>query len=260
MDFRINKLNHILALLVLIGALVLLVIYPLIQFLLTITQVIPSEEAPQSIFSDNSLYKLFVEVFMLIFQIIFVFFVILLGVPLLWYHIVNKYSLRDIITRLKLEREKIRSGLLWGFFGFIIVFTIVFLINMVLMYLDVSDNLSNISELERFFSPVSLYVLVIVQPIGEEIFFRGFLIDKISFISGEKPAVISTAILFGLSHLSYLESYHIAFYTMIMAVVFGVIFGLLVIKTRNLYTSIIAHVLLNTVSLSVYLIDKSYSF
>ncbi|MEM0493054.1 MAG: CPBP family intramembrane glutamic endopeptidase [Candidatus Thermoplasmatota archaeon] len=197
---------------------------------------------------------------MLLFQLIFVFFIMLLGVPLLWYSIVNKCSIKDTFLRLRLKRENLRISLLWGFIGFLAAFFIVLIINIILMYYGISDNLSNISVLEEFFSPVSLYIIVTIQPIGEEVFFRGFLLDKISFLSGEKSAVISTSILFGLSHLSYNQSYYIAFYTMFISMIFGFILGLIVIKTKNLYASISSHILINAVSLTIYLIDKSYSF
>jgi membrane protease YdiL (CAAX protease family) len=115
--------------------------------------------------------------------------------------------------------------------------------------------MSNIIDLQKLFSMSSLYIIVLIQPFCEEFFFRGFLLEKITALGGVKIAVVSTSVLFGISHLSYTYSY-----TAFLAVILGVIFALVTIKTKNLYTAIFAHTLLNVTSLSLFYFGKSLGF
>ncbi len=98
-----------------------------------------------------------------------------------------------------------------------------------------------------------MFILVSVQPIAEEIFFRGFLLDKIEYYAGQNVAIFSTAILFGLAHMSYGKIYPVLF-PMIM----GVILAYIVIKTRNIYASIFAHITFNITSFIIYFAFKSF--
>jgi membrane protease YdiL (CAAX protease family) len=110
---------------------------------------------------------------------------------------------------------------------------------------------SNIPELESYFSLPAMLILITFQPIGEEIFFRGFLLEKIKSIKGEKTAIIFTAFLFGVAHLSFGNLYP-AFMTFII----GFLLAFIVIKTKNLFSAITAHILFNVVSFSFYFIGK----
>jgi len=103
------------------------------------------------------------------------------------------------------------------------------------------------------FSIPSLYLLVTIQPFCEEFFFRGFLLEKFTKVGGTSFAVVSTAVLFGISHLTYTYAY-----TAIIAVILGILFALVVLKTKNLYASIFAHTLLNVTSLTLYFFGKSF--
>lgn len=260
MDFTIKKPSHFIVFLVVLGAFFLLIIYPLIEFFLTIFGIIPPLQIPD-ISTYTGLYRIIFEIILLLFQIILVFIIILLGVPFLWYKVVNKFSLKEMFKRLQLRREGLTKALQWGFFGVIAAFVATIAVNLVLMQFKINlENLSNIQDLELLFSLPSLFILVTLQPIGEEIFFRGFLLDKLSGLRGKNLAIIVTALLFGLSHLSYLRDYWVAVYTTGMATVFGLIFGIIVVKTKNLYASIFAHILINVTSLTLYIFNRSLGF
>jgi membrane protease YdiL (CAAX protease family) len=128
-------------------------------------------------------------------------------------------------------------------------------IGLLYMYITKVDpsKFSNIPDLQQLFSISSLYLLVTLQPFCEEFFFRGFLFEKITKISGPTVAIISTSILFGISHLSYTYAY-----AAIIAVILGVLFATVVFKTKNLYSSIFAHTLINVTSLTLYFFGKSF--
>jgi membrane protease YdiL (CAAX protease family) len=194
------------------------------------------------------------EISLLFTQFLFVF-AGLIVVPLVWYKFVNKISLKEMFTRLQLKREGLSNAVLWGFITVIIAFAITMAIGLLYMYIMKIDpsKFSNIPDLQQLFSIPSLYLLVSLQPFCEEFFFRGFLLEKITKRSGPAIAIVITSILFGVSHLSYTYAY-----AAIIAVILGVLLAVVVVKTKNLYSAIFAHTLINIASLTLYFFGKSF--
>lgn len=248
MDFTSNKPTHLVALLGILGSLALFILLPLVSVFFPTE--IPDIYSPIL----SPLQKITLELVLLFVQFLFVF-VGLIFVPLLWYKVVNQISLKEIFSRLQLKKEGLDLALLWGFLTVIVAFGITLAIGLVYMYLTKIDpnTLSNIPDLQQLFSVPSLYLLVIIQPFCEEFFFRGFLFEKIQKTAGIPLAVIITSVLFGISHLSYTYAYA-AFTAMFL----GVLFSLVVIKTKNLYSAIFAHTLINIVSLTLFFTGKSF--
>jgi membrane protease YdiL (CAAX protease family) len=248
MDFNLKKPMHLVALLGVLGSLALFIGFPLISVFST-TQV-PPVYTP----SMTPLQRLTIEISLLFIQFLFVFAGLII-VPLLWYTLVNQISLKEMFTRLQLRREGLSNALLWGFITVIIAFAITMAISLLYMFFTKTDpsKFSNIPDLQQLFSIASLYLLVTLQPFCEEFFFRGFLLEKITKISGPTVAIISTSILFGISHLSYTYAY-----AAIIAVILGVLFAVVVFKTKNLYSAIFAHTLINITSLTLYFFGKSF--
>ena len=251
MDFNYRKPAHIVALIPVIIAFAIIIVSPIISFFWSAPSVqdLQIEDYPES-------FRLIFEIFALILQLVFVVIILFVGVPLLWYLLVNKLNFKEMLDRLKLRKEGIGMAILWGVITALIAFAIIVAIGVILSQLgyDQSDT-SNIPELEKIFSVPTLFILITIQPIGEEIFFRGFLLEKINSLAGKEIAILSTAILFGIAHLSYG-----LVYTAAMTAVIGLIFAYVVIKTKNLYTSIVAHVLMNIGSFTIYLLGESFGF
>jgi membrane protease YdiL (CAAX protease family) len=252
MDFNFKKPSHLLALLAVFIAFFLLIGLSVLSAI----GIGPSDASSQ-ISTVPASMQIYVEIFALIIQLLVVVLGIFLGVPFLWYALVNRLTIRQMLERIQLRTERLDQALMWGVFAVFFTFILTIIIN--LLYVRLSnvnpESLSNIPTLLDFFSPPTLFILVAVQPIGEEIFFRGFLLDKINAVIGPKTAILATAVLFGLSHLSYGMVY-----TAVIATLLGVIFALIVIKTKSLYSSIFAHITINIISLSVFFIDKSLGF
>jgi membrane protease YdiL (CAAX protease family) len=142
---------------------------------------------------------------------------------------------------------------LWGIITTIFAFIIIIAIGILLTYLGINiEESSNIPELESYFSFPLILVLIIFQPIGEEIFFRGFLFEKINAFIGVKTAIITTSLLFGIAHLTFGNVY-----PAVITTVIGIVLAILVIKTKNLYSAITTHILFNIVSISFYILNKS---
>jgi len=196
-------------------------------------------------------FALVFEILLLLIQIVMVVFLFVL-VPLLWYRMVNKFSLDQIWKSIQLSKDNIDMAFLWGIVTAIVALALVILIGIILSISGVADeNASNIQDLELFFSLPSILILITCQPIAEEIFFRGFLLDKTRRIIGTKGAIVLTSLLFGLAHISMGN--------VIPAVIISVVamvFGYMVVRTKSLMTGIIAHVVFNLTSFLLYVIGK----
>ncbi len=250
MDFNFKKPTHLFALLGVIVSLSLFVIYPLVSLS-------SSSEIP-SIFTSSMTptQKITLEITLLVVQLLLVFCGMII-VPVLWYTLVNKVSLKEMFSRLYLRRAGLDKALLWGIVAIIAAFAITLVIGFTYTILTGtnSENVGNIPDLIKLFSIPSLYLIVILQPFCEEFFFRGFLLDKITAVGGTKIAIVTTSVLFGISHLSYTYAY-----TAIVAVFLGLIFALVVVKTKNLYASVFAHTIINVTSLTLFFLGQSLGY
>ena len=233
MDFNAEKPSHILALLLLIGSFILILVFPIITFFMSLdtTQLIESIDIPEIVAIQSQLVV--IAIFIL--------------VPFAWYLIVNKSGLKGILPRIKLVGENIDKAFLWGILAAIGIFVIIFIIEIILINLGhTPEDLSNFPDLQALFSWPTLLFLVIIQPIGEEIYFRGFLFDKIESYAGGVFAIFITAFLFGIAHMSYGKEIPV-----LLIILMGIVLGYIVYKTRNLYSSLIAHIAFNVTSFTL---------
>jgi len=239
MDFSPSKPSHWGVLLLLTVSLFVFIGFPILSYIGAITYTSGGESGVIN------------DVILLIIQLILVFLFFIL-VPILWFKVINGYSLPQIYSTIGLTRENLDLTIVWGIITAICAFTVVFAISIILSLLGVDvSKASNIGELKQFFSIPTLFILIVVQPFAEEIFFRGFLLVKLSSILGITAGIILSSILFGLAHLSYGNIYPAA-----MTALVGVVLAVSVVRTKNLYTSIIAHTLFNVTSFSLYILAE----
>ena len=247
MDFNIKRPTHILALIMIIITFLVFIILPVLSYfgMSLFTQTGQISGTPGS-------FGIMLEIIVLLIQITIVISLFII-IPVLWYLLVNKFTLKETLYHLKLRIHGIDIAFLWGVITAIIALVLIVAIGALLMSLglDLTDA-SNIPELELYFSLPSMLFLIAFQPIAEEIFFRGFLLEKIDSIIGGKTAIVITAILFGVAHLSVGNVYP-AFTTGVV----GILLAFIVIKTKNLYSAITAHIIFNLVSFSIYIFAKS---
>ena len=247
MDFEFKKPSHLFSLFLILLTFAFIIVTPFLSFfgIISSTQNIT--------ISENLSESIFFQIYLLVFQLLIVIGLLII-IPIIWYYIVNRYDLRKIFEKLKVTLKNIDNAFLWGIVTTIIIFLIFFIIEYLLIIIGFKpDDLGNIQDLEKYFTPVSLFILISVQPVAEEIFFRGFLLDKIGSFAGQNIAIFSTAILFGFAHMSYGKIYPV-FFPMIM----GIFLAYIVIKTRNIYSSILAHIFFNVTSFIIYFVFKSY--
>jgi membrane protease YdiL (CAAX protease family) len=102
--------------------------------------------------------------------------------------------------------------------------------------LDILNADGVIDDSNTFTIVYSVISAAVYAPIMEELIFRGFFLQRMTYKWGVKRAIIVSSILFGLGHSD-----------VIGATIFGVIMCLLYIKTNSLLISIVVHALNNLI-------------
>ncbi len=245
MDFDFRQPRHVLAFVLLSISFLLLIVYAVVSYF---------EPIPETsgIGSYTGVTQLLFEIYLVAFSLIFVV-ILMVIIPMLWYVLVNRLRFSEILQRLRLSRERLGPALYWGIVTAIAALMLSVVLDVIILRFGVdTSNLSNIPQLQQLFPLPALLVLITVQPIAEEIFFRGFILEKLSAFAGPTTGIIGSAVLFGVAHLSYGM-----LYTVVMATGLGVLFGIVVVRTKNLYASMLAHILVNVTSISLFLLGKS---
>jgi membrane protease YdiL (CAAX protease family) len=89
-------------------------------------------------------------------------------------------------------------------------------------------------------------VVVIGAPIAEELFFRGLVLRSVERRLGSAWAVVISGVAFGLTHFQALQTPAL--------VAFGIVLGVLVLRTGRLGTSIVTHMAFNAATV-IYLLS-----
>ncbi len=86
-----------------------------------------------------------------------------------------------------------------------------------------------------------VFLLTLVAPIGEELFFRGLLVDLWKDRMGTKRAIFLAALVFALLHFYVLQ--------FIPVLIAGILLGILFVRSENVFVPIIAHATVNSLVL-----------
>ncbi|MBU1941807.1 MAG: CPBP family intramembrane metalloprotease [Candidatus Thermoplasmatota archaeon] len=238
MDFTPKKPLHLFALLLFFLTILLLIISPILSFI----GYFPTTEDIQlteGVILLSSLTAIF----------------LLIGTPLIWYAFVNNFNPSQLLTHLKLSTKNMSQTIFWAILAVIIMYAILFIIGITLTLINYKTNeITNIQDIAGNLSITSILFVTIFQSSSEEFFFRGFLFDKIQTQSTQRIAILGTALLFGIAHLSYGK-----IYPAIMTMIFGIILAVIVIKSQNLLSAILAHILYNGTSFAIFIIVQSYN-
>lgn len=129
----------------------------------------------------------------------------------------------------------------WG-----VVFATVLLLSEVVSYLLGKDSApSEMIKIYQSASPkwILWLAIILVAPIFEEVFFRGFLLKGLtSSFFGVTGAIIITAASWALIHVQY-EAYYVG-----MIFVWGLIWGYIKHKTGSIHISIFLHMMANFIA------------
>ena len=150
--------------------------------------------------------------------------------------------LKSIPDGHKREEENLTFG---GFIKFFLIsYFIMVLLNLFTMgFLWIVGNFKGsdvVNPLENVISNSSIWATIIfagiLSPIIEEVLFRGVMLNKLRTY-GDKIAIITTALLFGLFHENFSQFFY--------AVGLGMIFAYVTLKTGTIKYSIGLHIMIN---------------
>ena len=150
--------------------------------------------------------------------------------------------LKSIPDGPKREEENLTFG---GFIKFFLIsYFIMVLLNLFTTgFLWIVGNFKEadvVNPLESVLSNSSIWATIIfagiLSPIIEEVLFRGVMLNKLRTY-GDKIAIITTALLFGLFHENFSQFFY--------AVGLGMIFAYVTLKTGTIKYSIVLHIMIN---------------
>ncbi len=91
-------------------------------------------------------------------------------------------------------------------------------------------------------------LLIVVAPVAEEIFFRGFLYQAFRNSFGVWPGAILSGLVFGVIHFE--------FFKLVQLAILGVILALLFERTQSLWPPIMLHAINNTLAFIYLMVDS----
>ncbi|MFP3289216.1 MAG: type II CAAX endopeptidase family protein [Candidatus Micrarchaeota archaeon] len=122
----------------------------------------------------------------------------------------------------------------------ILLFLAIFVMELIITVMSVNFKLNIETNACTVVTGMPLWFIlfvVLIGPINEELFFRGFLVKRIG--------IISSALLFAILHAGYGSTFGI---DIIAAFIFGLIAGYIFKKTNSIYPTLLAHVLINLIA------------
>ncbi len=161
---------------------------------------------------------------------------VLIFLPLPFYYYGSKgLSIEDVKKALGFGDARAGRALLFGIGAYMLAIIISLMLGAALALAGIGDSAKIAQKIGSL--PIEvLFFAVAVSPIAEEVFFRGFLQQKIGLV----PA----SVLFALAHISYFSVSEIA-----GALAIGLLLGIIFKYTKSIYPVIIAHALYNLTSI-----------
>lgn len=126
------------------------------------------------------------------------------------------------------------------FISYSLMYIFNFLTNIFIILISIFKGSEVVNPLQNIIEGSSLiltFIFVgILSPIIEEMMFRGIMLNKLRRY-GDKVAIVTTALLFGLFHANFSQFFY--------ATVLGLIFAYVTLKTGTIKYSIILHIFVN---------------
>lgn len=126
------------------------------------------------------------------------------------------------------------------FISYSLMYIFNFLTNIFIILISIFKGSEVVNPLQNIIEGSSLILTLIfvgiLSPIIEEMMFRGIMLNKLRRY-GDKVAIVTTALLFGLFHANFSQFFY--------ATVLGLIFAYITLKTGTIKYSIILHIFVN---------------
>ncbi|GMQ63023.1 CPBP family intramembrane glutamic endopeptidase [Vallitalea maricola] len=163
--------------------------------------------------------------------------VVTFGIILLIYIISKKKFINETNLNKKLPLKTIVICVVCGIGINIAIDGILTLININELAPEYEELMASISSNNFYITLISVGVLA---PIFEELLYRGIVLNKLRNGFGAFGAVMIQALFFGIGHMNLVQGTY--------AFLIGIILGYVVIWTGSLYSSIILHIVINSLS------------
>lgn len=176
------------------------------------------------------------------------------GIVLLPILLVMKLTGVNIKEKFKFKRisfKEIIQSLLITLFSLPIAYTLNFIMNYILIKLDVfqMQAMDVGTGTLNFF--IMIFLIAITPGICEEVFFRGMMFSAFEEKVNPHMAIFLSGLFFGIFHFNLQN--------LLLPTFLGIIFGYLVYYTKSIYTSMIGHGLFNFIGLIVMYTNTSGS-
>ena len=162
----------------------------------------------------------------------------LLGFPFAWFKSVEKKTFGEALSLLFITKERLLWNAVVGCcMAIFLIYPIVLLEVLAFRLIGITDitNVGNLILAAPWWVAVFSFT---IAPVAEEIFFRGFLVPR--------AGIVIPALLFSLAHYTYGSVVEFA-----GAFTIGLLFGVLLLRTKSIVSVIAAHAMFNLVSISI---------
>ncbi len=148
----------------------------------------------------------------------------------------KRMSLQKIKSALGFVPKGIAANVAIGILIFLVILAFEIAVGLASAATNVPINTN--ADLVFAGAPMWFYIFAaVIEPINEEIMFRGFLVPRLG--------VILSALIFGAAHYSYYSTFGIE---VIAAFIFGTMAGYVFKKKKSIYPGIVAHILVNSLA------------
>jgi hypothetical protein len=137
-----------------------------------------------------------------------------------------------------------REGIIWRNIALgLLIFAIIVTLELIVSLIGQVAGTTISTNVDQIFAAAPVWFLVFsatLAPISEEVLFRGLMVPRLG--------IVVSALIFAAMHASYNSTFGVE---VVAALVFGLIAGYAFRKTGSLYPSMIAHVLVNALTVFV---------
>lgn len=154
-----------------------------------------------------------------------------------WLWLIDDLDLRQMVDELRMNPGDLPRGAVYGVLATLAGFIILAGLSFAMQQLGIEPSNPQADAIASALSPWSAVAVAALAGLGEEIYFRGFLLDRVGNLA--------QASLFAMVHATYLTAFQV-----LLPFALGLAFGWLVRKT-NLWTAIVSHTTFNAVMLFI---------
>lgn len=182
-----------------------------------------------------------------------------IGIPAIDYYGVRKWDHRDVAATLGLtgNRDAIRVGVWTGIVFLVVILGFFYLLRDSIINPDEIQLLLTSWNIQKRHVLVLLFVMILANSVLEEIYWRGFIFERLWAHAGATKAVAISSLFYGSYHFittANLFSIQIGVLFTTVILMAGVFWGIVRERFGSLYASLIGHFLADLAIMIIYLV------